>query len=116
MNKNSLKAYFDESNQRKFNSHKAIIFRELSKNPCQHSYQIARNVKLSNESCKKRITDLLNEGSIIVTDSVKYHGNTVSIYKVISDPDPYSFRKLTLRTWMKEHHPDILKEYDLLFN
>ena len=116
MNQNSLKAYFDESNQRKFNSHKAIIFRELSKTPYQHSYQIARNVKLVNEEVKKRLTDLLNEGSIMVTGSVEYHGNTVSIYKVISDPDPYSFRKLTLRTWMKDRHPDILKEYDLLFS
>ena len=116
MKQNSLKAYFDESNQRKFNSHKAIIFRELSKTPYQHSYQIARNVKLVNEEVKKRLTDLLNEGSIMVTGSVEYYGNSVSLYRVKTDHEIDSVRKPTLRNWLKDRHHEILKQYDLLFN
>ena len=116
MNQNSLKAYFDESNQRKFNSHKAKIIRELSKTPYQHSYQLARNVRLSNEAIKKRLSDLLNEGSIVVSGSVEYYGNSVSLYRVKTDHEIDSVRKPTLRNWLKDRHHEILKQYDLLFN
>ena len=116
MKQNSLKAYFDESNQRKFNSHKAKIIRELKEIPNQHSYQLANNIILSNEATKKRLTDLLNEGSIEVSGSVEYYGNMVSTYRIKEQLTFFCDRKLTLRNWMKDRYPENLKEYDLLFN
>lgn len=116
MNQNSLQAYFDESNQRKFNSHKARIIRSLKEIPNQHSYHLSMRVRLSNEAAKKRITDLLNEGFIEVSGSVDYYGNTVSTYRIKEQLTFLCDRKPTLRSWMKENHPENLKEYDLLYN
>ena len=116
MNQNSLQAYFDESNQRKFNSHKAKIIRELKEIPNQHSYQLANNIILSNEATKKRLTDLLNEGSIEVSGSVEYYGNNVSLYRVKTDHKIDFICKVPFKKWVKDTYPEVLKQYNLLFN
>ena len=113
MNQNSLSAYFDESNQKKFKSHKAKIVRELSKRPNQHSYLLAHRIGLTNEATKKRLTDLLQENVIEISDNEIYYGNQVSIYKLRDQLSMFpKNKKPTLRKWLKQYFPDILKKYD----
>ena len=112
MNKNSLNAYFDEGNQKKFNSHCGMIIRELKNRPNQHSYLIADRLMLSNEAVKKRLSDLINKELIVVSGDLSYYGNTVSLYKINNEPLLFPVEKLTLRKWLKSKHPEILEQYE----
>jgi len=115
MNQNSLSAYFDGSNQRKFNSHRAKIVRELSRNPNRHSTQLASKLKLSNEATKKRIVELKFDNIIEVSGNIEYYGNMRAVYKIKDQlsifPEP---TRLSFRKWVKKNYPDIIYEYEIL--
>ncbi|MBT3206929.1 MAG: hypothetical protein HN704_18315 [Bacteroidetes bacterium] len=114
MKANSLSAYFDETNKRKFKSHCALIVRELYRNPGQHSYRLSAKLKLSNEGIKKRISDLLNIGIIEVCGEVKYYGNINSLYQIAEQLPEHPVNKISLRRWLKKDYPFILDEFNLL--
>ena len=109
---NSLKAYFDKNNQRKFKSHRAIIVRELVVNPRQHSYKLALRLGLSNEAVKKRLNDLINDKVIEICGDIDYCGNTQSLYKIRDQLSMFPVeKKLTLGQYLKKNHPEIYEEY-----
>ena len=113
MTNNSLKAYFDKSNQRKFKSHRAMLIRELSKNPSQHSYQLASKLQLTNEAVKKRINDLMNDKIIEICGKSEYYGNTQSLYKIKDQLSMFKLVKpLTLKQYLKRNYSEIYEEYE----
>lgn len=114
INQNSLSAYFDESNQRTFNSHRAMIVRELKANPFQHSYQLAKKLGLTNEAVKKRLSDLTEFDIIETNGSVYVHKNLCAIYNIKEMQPLFPVKKLTLRQWLKSNHPNIFNEYETL--
>lgn len=117
MNKNSLMAYFDKSNQRKFNSHKAMIVRELKLRPNQHSREIAIRLKLSNEAVKKRLTDLKKEGSIEVAFDTVFMSQTVGVYRIKEQLSMFhKEQKPSLKKWLEINYPATLYEYEALIN
>lgn len=113
MNNNSLSAYFDENNQKKFNSHRARIIRELFSRPNQHSYMLSDRLLVSNEGIKKRLTELLQDGIIEVSSIEEFYGNKVSCYKITNEQKELH-KKQNLRQWLKEKYPNILFEFESL--
>lgn len=114
---NSLSAYFDKSNQRKFRSHRGMIIRELSKSPGQHSYQLSDKLNLSNEAVKKRLNDLINDSVIEICGEAERYGNTQSLYKIKDQLSMFEVeKKMKLRKWLDINYPSILFEYDATIN
>lgn len=112
MNKNSLNAYFDESNQRRFNSHRGMIIRELKRKPGQHSYMLSLHLRLTNEAVKKRLSDLYYDGLIEVSGTYNFGGNDISCYKINEQLNLFSSeRKPTLKKWMQKNYPSVLAEW-----
>jgi len=112
MKTNSLLAYFDEENQKKFNSHKGLILRELKQRPGQHSYLLADRLQLSNEAVKKRLSELLESGFIKITGTTSFYGNLISNYEVVGQLDMFEKpKKPTLGKWLKTKYPEIYKKY-----
>lgn len=117
MNKNSLKAYFDKSNKRTFNSHKGMIVRELRLRPNQHSRELAIRLRLSNEAIKKRLTDLKEDDLIEVAFDTVFMGQTVGVYRIKEQLQMFpKEEKPSLRKWLDMNHPEILFKYNALFN
>ena len=117
MNQNSLSQYYDKTNQRKWNSTKARIVRELRARPNQHSRELSLKLQISNEAIKKRLVDLKNEGAIEVAFDTVFMGRTVSVYRVYEQISMFPIeKKPTFRQWCKANHPEILYKYEALIS
>lgn len=116
-NQNSLSAYFDESNKRTFKSHKARLIRELSKNPGQHTHQLALKLRLSNEQVNKRLSESANSDIFETCGNTTYFGNPIALYKLKDQLSMFPVeKKLSLRKWIEKNHPSIIFEYEALIN
>ena len=115
MNKNSLSAFFDESNRRTFKSHKARLVRELSRNPNQHTHQLALKMGLSNEQVNKRLSDSDNSDIFETNGNTTYRGNSIALYKIKDQLSMFPLeKKISLRNWLKNDYPEILFEYEAM--
>jgi len=109
---NSLAAYFDESNQRKFKSQKAQIVRLLTSDPNHSRFYVGYLLGISSHAAQKRLSDLINEETIFVSGERKHGENTVSLYSIKQQLDLYPpEKKPPLKEWLKKEYPNILAEY-----
>jgi predicted ArsR family transcriptional regulator len=114
---NSLSAYFDESNQRKFKSQKAQIVRLLTSNPNHSRFYVGKMLGISDHAAQKRLSDLLTEGTIFVSGERKHGYNTISLYSIVQQLELYpGEKKPTLIKFLKDEHPDIFHKYNALYN
>jgi len=117
MNKNSLSAYFDESNQRTFKSHKARIVRYLSRNPLQTTHQVSANIGLTNEQANKRLSDSDNSDIFEAVQGGTHNGNPCALYRIKEQLSMFPVeKKISLRKWLENEYPEILHKYELLIN
>lgn len=114
---NSIAAYFDESNKKKFNTQKAKIVRYLKDNPNRSRFSTGEHLGISSHAAQKRLSDLSKEGTITVTGERKHGDNTISLYSLSDQFKLFTFeKKPSLRKFLKANHPHILFEYDARYN
>lgn len=114
-NKNSLAAYFDESNQRTFKGHKAQIIRYLSLNPLKTTHQVAFNIGLTNEKVSKRLTDSDNSDIFEAVQGGFHNGNPCALYRIKEQLNLFPVeKKIPLRKWLEKEFPEILFKYNVL--
>lgn len=114
---NQLAAYFDENNQKKFKSQKAKIVRYLKDNPNRSRFSTGDHLGISSHASQKRLSDLVNEGTIKVTGNRKHGDNTISLYSLTEQLHLFSIpKKPSLSKFLKENYPHILFEYKARFN
>lgn len=115
MNSNSLSAYFNENNVKKFSTQKAQIVRLLSRNPNHSRFYVGRQLGISDIAAQRRLSDLLKENSIYVSGEREHGGNTISLYSVKLHQDLYPIDILpTFLEWSKINYPQIVFEYNAL--
>jgi len=110
---NSLKAYFDPDNIRKWKSHKGQILHALryAKYPLTR-WDISQQIDLNDHAVQKRLSDLKNEGLIEECGTITYNGNDCSLYRIKEQLQLFNQpEKLTLKKWLQKKYPIILKEY-----
>ena len=73
-----------------------------------------RVVVLPYESVHIRTAELLQDGKIIITGSVDCDGYKNSVYCLNKEPELFVCKKLTLRQWLKNQHPEILEQFEKL--
>lgn len=112
MNSNSLNAYFDKNNQRKFNSQKAKIVRFLSQYPEQSRFTLGYYLGISDHAAQKRISDLVNEGIVCPSGTITNGNNQVSVYSLCDNQHEKKSAKISLKSFLKENHPEILEQYE----
>ena len=113
-NKNSLAAYFNPENKRTFKSHKARIIRELSRNPAQHTHQLASKLNLSNEQVNKRLTDECNSDIFETCGNTTYRGNPIALYKLKDQLSMFPVEKIPTFTQYAKTREDWKHEYETL--
>jgi predicted HTH transcriptional regulator len=109
---NSLISYFDKYNQRKFNSQKAKIVRFLSQYPEQSRFTLGYYLGISDHAAQKRISDLVNEGIVCPSGTITNGNNQVSIYSLCDNEQEHKAVKISLKSFLKENHPEILEQYE----
>lgn len=112
MNTNSLNAYFDKTNQRKFNSQKAKIVRFLSQYHEQSRFSIGYYLGISDHAAQKRISDLISDGIVYPSGTAMNGNNQVSLYSLCNTNDNHKQIKMSLKSFIKENHPEILEQYE----
>jgi len=80
---NSLRAYFDENNQRKFKSNRQKIYWYMFdvKTP-QSARMVETATGIDYYSVVRRFADLRNDGEIEYTGDIEEFGNMCSLYKI----------------------------------
>lgn len=110
---NSISAYFDENNQKKFKSQKAQIVRYLKDNPNRSRFSTGDCLRISSHAAQKRLSDLVNEGTIRVTGERKHGNNTISLYSLLNQLQLFGIpQKQTITSFLKEHYPHVLIEFN----
>lgn len=83
MKSNSIKAYFDETNQKAFNRHRAIIYRYLFNQTVPQSRRmIAEGTGLTEIQIVRRLSEMQNSNEIEYCGNVTEGKNENSLYKV----------------------------------
>ena len=111
---NSLKAYFDPDNIRKWKSHKGLILHALryAKYPLTR-WEISQQINLNDHAVQKRLSDLKNEWLIEECGTITYNGNDCSLYRIKEQLQLFSLpEKLTLKKWLQNNYPKIYTEYE----
>lgn len=112
-NTNSLNAYLDPSNQKKFNTQKAKIVQVLKDNPNHSRFYLGLKLGINDHGIQKRLSDLVNEGTVTVTGERKHGDNTISLYSLSDQLQLFSIpQKQTINAFLKEHYPHILIEFN----
>ena len=113
MSKASIEAFLKPVNAKTRWTHRMISFHALK--GCELTIrEIASKVRLPYNAVQKRISELLEDGLIVVCGHKEEGENTNSIFKVNPEPPKYSARKPTLYKWLSEMHPNIMHEYETL--
>ncbi|MCK5605325.1 hypothetical protein KAR91_25760 [Candidatus Pacearchaeota archaeon] len=115
-NQNSITAYTNPNNQKKFNTQKAQIVRLLIDNPNHSRFYLGLRLGIGDHGIQKRLSDLYNEGIIQVSGSRKHGENTISLYSVVSQLSMFQEKKPTLRQFIKKEYPNVLHEFNARYN
>lgn len=107
------KQAFAESKQTRW-THRNILFNQFKRGFKGTNRELAKVVVLPYESVHKRTAELLQEGKIIITGSVDCDGYQNSVYCLNKEPELFVCKKLTLRQWLKNQHPEILEQFEKL--
>lgn len=115
MSTNSIEAFNKPGNKVARWTHRRIIshFLMTSKERLT-SREIAARTRLNHSQVHKRISELIDEGKIVVC-GVKLEGkNHNGVYKFNPEPVLFPVRKITLRQWLKQNNPEILHKYEII--
>jgi len=114
MTTNSNNAFAVTSELRQ--TRKAQVFEALRTERNQSRFEIGRKTGLGGFEAQRRLSDLVNEEKATVTGSRKHGKCEISLYSVVEQLQLFPVKKITLRKWLKDKHPEIWNQYDLLIN
>lgn len=110
MTTNSKKTYAETELSRQTNKEK--VFEALKTERNQSRFEVGRKAGLSDIEAQRRLSDLVNEGKVIITGSRKHFEHEISLYSVKEQLTLYKKEKpLKLADWLKQTHPMILDEF-----
>jgi hypothetical protein len=112
MTQNSITTYNSTVELRQTNKQK--VFDCLKENPNSSRFEVGRLTGLGGFESQRRISDLVNDGKVIITGSRKHFNNEVSLYSVKSQMQLFDNKKISLRKWLKKEYPEILAKYEIL--
>lgn len=95
-------------------SHRKILFNQFQHGFKGTNRELAKKVVLSYEAVHKRTAELLQDGKIVITETIDYNGYQNSVYELNKEPELFTVKKLTLAQWLKNKHPEIFAEYSKL--
>jgi DNA-binding Lrp family transcriptional regulator len=93
-------------------SHRKILLNQFQKGFKGTNRQLAKRVRMPYEAVHKRTSELLNDGKITIIGSIDCDGYQNSVYKLSSEPELFTVKKITFSQWAKKNHPDIFAEYE----
>ncbi len=114
-NHNSITAYCNPNNQKKFNSERAMIARDLLLKSNQSRLNLGRRLGINDIEVQRRLSDMKRDGEVQVTGSRKHGENTISLYSLTSQLSMFPDKKLTLRQYFSKEAPDLLHKFDALY-
>jgi predicted HTH transcriptional regulator len=110
MTENSIETFHATKEMRSKNE--KIVFEALLKHPRSSRFYIGRITGLGDIEAQRRLSDLVTNGSVVVTGKRKHGKNNVSLYSVKDQLELYPDKKKPpLRSWLKKKYPEILEEY-----
>lgn len=110
MTQNSIEAFKATSGQRAKN--KQLVFDALKANPKSTRFRIGEITGLGDIEAQRRISDLVNEGKVVIVGKRKHFKCYVSTYSIKQQLEiPLPDKKQTINAFLKEHYPHILIEY-----
>ena len=108
MTANSIETFHATSEIRQLNKQK--VFQALLAERNQSRFEIGRKTGLGDIEAQRRLSDLVNEDKVEITGSRKHFKRDVSLYSVKQQLTMFK-KKITLRKWLKNNHPEILEQY-----
>jgi len=114
MTNNSNTAYNSTAELRATNAKK--VFEALQTEPNQSRFEIGRKSGLGDIESQRRLSDLVNDGKVIITGSRKHFKCDISLYSVLLQTELFPVKKVRLRAWLKKEFPEVLAKYELLIN
>ena len=112
MTANSIEAYNSTTELRQTNKQK--VFEALNQEPNSSRFEVGRLTGLGGFEAQRRLSDLMNDGKVVITGSRKHGNNEVSLYSVKSQLELFDRKRPRLRAWLKNHYPEILTKYEIL--
>lgn len=112
--KNTSKKAFTKG-QIEFWTHRNIITEAMKDGQKRTFREIAAKIRLTEQQTWKRVSELETDGTLIDVGCKDFNGKSNTLYQFNFDG-----RKPTktpqFKAWCKEKHPDIVHEFDVLFN
>ncbi len=113
MTTNSINAYNSTVELRQTNKQKVLECLGTERN--QSRFEIGRKTGLGGFESQRRISDLLNDGKVIITGSRKHGNNEISLYSVKEQLELFQIeKKPSFAKWAKKEHPEIWQKYEVL--
>ena len=110
MTENSIDAFNSTVELRQTNKNKVLEALKTENN--QSRFEIGRKTGLGDIEAQRRLSDLYNEGSVVITGSRKHFKLDVSLYSIKRQLELYPIKKKpTLKEFITKYYPEILKEY-----
>lgn len=113
MTQNSIAAFNSTVELRQTNKQK--VFECLKENPNSSRFEVGRLTGLGGFESQRRISDLVNNGKVIITGSRKHFNNEVSLYSVKNQLELFPVEKRpSFAKWAKQEFPEIWEKYRVL--
>ena len=113
MTTNSLNTFHQTTELRQTNKQKVLEALRAEDN--QSRFEVGRHTGLGDWEAQKRISDLVNDGKVVITGSRKHGNNEISLYSIKKQLSLFPEKKKpSLRNWLKKEYPEILYKYELL--
>lgn len=113
MTTNSINTYHQTSEMRQTNKQK--VFECLKTERNQSRFEIGRKTGLGGFESQRRLSDLMNEGKIIITGSRKHGEHEISLYSVVEQLELFPVEKRpSFAKWVKKEHSEIWEKYRIL--
>lgn len=96
-------------------TNKQKVLDALSTEPDQSRFEIGRKTGLGDIEAQRRLSELVNDGKVIITGTRKHFNCDVSLYSVKQQLELYpSKKRITLKEWLKINHPAISEQWEKL--
>lgn len=115
MTQNSKEAFVNGKEQRETN--KKLVLNALKNNPNRSRFSIGAKTGLGDIESQRRLSDLYNEGKIVITGTRKHFKSNVSLYSLKDQLELFTIeKKPSLRQFFNEEAPELLHKYDVLYS
>jgi hypothetical protein len=113
MTNNSINAFYSTVEMRQTNKQKVLECLKTERN--QSRLEVGRKTGLGGFESQRRLSDLMNEGKIIITGRRKHGKHEISLYSVTEQLELFTVKnRPSFAKWAKQTHPEIWEKYRVL--